>query len=675
MQPTDKPTDSVFPTDAQARNAPSESFLSDNELLMRSFDLNKVYSISQVREGAHPQFDGMGYMKYNETNEMADISYVAPKKNKMDSRITTGITHEKDTTLVSMMEGFNFEGRVHVFKGTEELFDLGNALTTWVRKSRDDEHYDEKRPINYRNLFAQGTAFTVEKYVERYVPNKVFDQSLVDFTRLESLKWADAGYKKVEDRCESDLVDGKKVFMEDIRQWNIRKQPRVYTVEYVPRLLLSGIWGRSDRWSKVPPKGAGAAALGYISQGSIYSDWTFDEVDFDKVEVIQAYDQFTNRYQIYLNGVPMLPADFPLTAISPSGCVPLAKGDIDTMQLFAYSKSVPAKTKVDQAVFDEFLRILIIKFQQSAFAPRGNMAEVIVDQNIFMPGRMTANVHPDDFPALMETPGPTTADFSIFNLLREQIDSKSVSSILEGEGQGGSGTLGEYLDKQKKQMLKMGRYFDAVINWEKQMLHLRTMNLLANGTKPKSQYWDPESGTVKKQYKDVAVSDKFDSGQTGTNVLKFTTDNVRSPYDVQDEENRIADQTGREVRLTYIDPEQARAMLTDPEYCFYYEVVPVDKNNDKLSQAMFVAMITQAMQIFGPQSMNVDALKKRYAAVFGEDFDDMFLDAQAVAQAQQAAAVAAGQSGTGAPGSDPTVASGIQMPAPKMPSAVNTMYQ
>ena len=632
--------------------------LNDEEMHERSFDLNKVFNISMVRESAHPQFDGMGYMKYNETNEMADISYVAPKKNKYDARITTGITHEKDTTLVSMMEGFNFEGRVHVFKGTEELYDMGNALTAWVRKSREEERYDEKRPINYRNMFAQGTAFVKIAHMEHYVPNKLFDQSLVDFTKLDSLKWREAGYKKVFDGTVSDLIDGKKVFMEDIRQWDIRKQPRVYTVEYIPRLLLEGIWKNSPRWAYVPKKCAGAGVLGYITTGSIYSDWTFGEVDFDKIEVIQTYSPFENRYQIYLNGIPMLPAKFPLTAISPSGCIPIAKGDIDTMQLFAYSKSVPAKTKVDQAIFDEFLRVLIIKFQQSAFAPRGNLAEVIVDQNIFMPGRMTANVMPEDFPALMETPGPTAADFQIFNLLKEQIDSKSVGALLEGDG-GSSQTLGEYMDKQKKQMLKLGRYFDAVINWEKQMIHLITMSLLANGTKPKAQYFDPKEGKVKREYKDVAMNDTFPSGQQGTNILKFQEDNIVSPYQVRDEQNAILDETGKEVKLTYIDPVLAQEMLTDPSYCFYYEVIPVDKNNDKLAQAMFVAMIQQAQAIFGPDSLNVADLKKRYAAKFGEDFNTLFIDEATLQMQRQQQAQAAQLAEAGG-----TIAPSIKMPTP-----------
>ena len=40
---------------------------------------------------------------------------------------------------------------------------------------------------------------------------------------------------------------------------------------------------------------------------------------------------------------------------------------------------------------------------------------------------------------------------------------------------------------------------------------------------------------------------------------------------------------------------------------------------------MFVQMVTQAMNLFGPQSLQVSSLKKRYAQVMGESFDKLFV--------------------------------------------------
>jgi hypothetical protein len=621
--------------------------LTEAEVAERSFDLNKLYSISQVRESPQPQFDGMGYMKYNETNEMADISFIPAKKNKMDSRVVSGITHEKDSSLLSLVQSFNFEGKVRIFYKNEENYAASNAMTAWVRKTRELENYDAKRPQYYRNMFVQGTSFVEEAYVEHYVPKKVITGT-IDPTKLENVDWVNAGMEKVSDGCVSHLVDGKKVFMEDIRQPNIQLQPGVYTVEYVPREYVRTIWGDSSRWKNVPYKATPSATSGYVTQGSIYSDWTFSEVDYTKCEIIKAYRPFEARYQVYINGVPMLPAGFPLKAISPSGLIPIAKGDLDLMNMYAYSKSIPAKTKMDQAVYDEFIRVLLIKFQQSAFPPRGNMSDQVLSSNILMPGRMNQDLTPDMIPSLLgENHGPTTADFSIVNMLKEQIDSKSISTLLEGNPNGQDVTLGQYMDMQKKQMLKLGGIFDAFINWEKEMLKLRTLNLIGNGAQPIGKIKSPYTGQMINQYRDVSMDDNF-GDTTGTHVLKFTEDSntgIRSSEDIAAQELKYKEETGKAIKYTYIDPGLLREILDDPDYYLCYEVVPVDKNNDKLTQALFVAMITQAANIFGIDSMNVEELKKRYASVMGEDFDDLFLDPQALQmkqQQQQAAAVAAG---------------------------------
>lgn len=592
-----------------------KTLLPEDAIKERSFDLNKLFEIAMVRESPHPQFDGMSYMKYNETNEMADISFLAPKINKQDSRITTGITHEKDSSLVSFFINMNFEGTVRVFKKDKELYDVGVALTNWVRKSREEEDYNEKRPYFYRNYVAQGTAFSLEEDIERYVPNKVLT-SEVDFTQLDKVTWKEAGLKKVYQGCESTLIDGKKVFMEYIRQPDIQKQPGVYLVDYIPRAYLEGIWGKTDRWKMVPDDYTQLQQ--WFTAGSIYSDWILAPIDADKCCVIRAYRPFERRFQIYINTVPMLPTGFPLQPVSPGEVVPLAKGDSDLMNMFAYSKSEPAKTKIDQAVYDKVLQNMLVKFQQSAFVPRGNLSDKILDSSILMGGRMISDLDPKDIPPLIDNPGVTQSDFSFFNLLREQIDSKSISALLEGNPVPGDMTLGQYMDMQKKQMLKLGMKLDGIISWERQMLKLRTFNLIANGAKKR------EDST----YEDVSMEAEISSGGKGISILKFDEDNRRTSEDVFNEQNQYQEENGVEADIIYLNPQLLKEIITDPEYKIFFEIVPVDKNNDKLAQIMYVQMITQAAQLFGMDSLQVAKLKKRYAAKMGEQFDDLFLDEQ-----------------------------------------------
>lgn len=610
--------------------------LTPEEIRERSFDLYRLYQISQVRESALPQFDGMGYSRYNETNEEADISYLAPKKNRGDSRITTGITHEKDSSLTSFFLNLNFEGNVRIFYKDQELTEMGTSLTKLIRKSREQEFYDNKRSMNYRNYVAQGTSFILEEYSEMWMPDKDIVGE-IDPTRMDQVQWIDKGMKRVSYGCVSSLVDGKKVFLENIREADIQKQPGVYTVEYVPREIMKAIWGKTPRWAFVPYMVTPTAtALGTLAQGSIYSDWIWGEIDFNKVEVIKVYRPFSQRYQIYINGVPMLKENFPLKAVSPSGLIPIAKGDADLMNLFAYSKSIPAKTKIDQAVFDEILQNMIVKSRQSAFVPRANNSSKILTPDMFVGGRIISNINVEDIPPLIAEPGITVADFNFYNLLKEQINMKSISALLEGNATGDM-TLGQYMDQQKKQMLKLGGIIDGVIQWEKQMLRLRTYNLLAHG-------YQKNKNTG--QYKDIAMTDSMADGGKGLNIMKFTDENYATPEQVFNEESQYKTQYGQDVEITYLNPTMMKEMINDPDYYICYEIVPVDKNNDKLTQIMFVSMVTQAAQLFGPDSLAVSNLKKQYANVMGKSYDDIFItdeelqmkQEQAMAAEQQAAA-------------------------------------
>src|ERR1035437_5573600 len=278
----------------------------------RSFDLYRLFQISQVRESALPQFDGMGYSRWNETNEMTDMSFLAPKKNKGDTRITTGITHEKDNDLVSFYMNLNFEWNVKVFYQDQEIEEAGCAITKLARMTREKEEWDAKRPLFYKNMTVQGTSFAVEEYEENWMPDKQILSPYIEQNDLDAVKWVDKGLKKVSQGCVINLADGKKVFMEDIRQWDIQKQPGVYIVDYVPREIMKSVWGKSKRWKNVPYMVTPTAqSLGTLTQGSIYSDWIWGEIDFNKVERIRVYRPYEQRYQIYLNGVPMLKAGFP----------------------------------------------------------------------------------------------------------------------------------------------------------------------------------------------------------------------------------------------------------------------------------------------------------------------------------------------------------------------------
>lgn len=593
-----------------------KNHLSDDEIHEMSEDQEELFRLSRIREQPYPQFDAMTYLMWDETNEKADMSFIAPKVNRSDVRVNSGITHEKDNSILSMLTGFNFEGKVRIFYKEREMTELGTALTGWVRKSREMERYDEKRRIIYRNMLVQGTTFVREKFVVQNIPNKVITGD-IDYTKLEKIIWRNAGNRKIVEGCVAYHVDGKKVYLGDISQQDIRQQPVAWIVDYVDKKMLKSIFGKSKRWDLVPDTYFGGVLGGQMARGTIYSDSTLNNsVDSNKYEIAEKFNRLKNEYQIYINGIPMLPYGFPLTAVSPSGYIPLAKGDIEPMNGFAYSKGIPAKTKFDQALYDAFIKILIMKAQQSARVPMVNNTGKAVSSRIYDAGNISEGFDANKLQKLIEDPGIKTADFQLMTFIQEQINNKSINAILEGLS-AGTQTLGEYMDQQKKAAVKIGGIFDGTINLEKQLLELRVANLLTNGATK------IDKGTAK--YKDVQYTDTFEDGSQGTHVIKFTEENYATSDDVFAEELGYEKETGKNIRITYLDPKQLKEILGNPDWYISYEVVPVDKNNDKLTQAMFVSMVTQAANIFGLDALAQSKLKKQYANVMGKSFDDIFV--------------------------------------------------
>jgi hypothetical protein len=176
------------------------------------------------------------------------------------------------------------------------------------------------------------------------------------------------------------------------------------------------------------------------------------------------------------------------------------------------------------------------------------------------------------------------------------------------------------------------------------------------------QKTDEARFNLKKSYMTVTVDDTFEDGKSGSRVIKFTDrESIPSPEDVYDIEEENREKTGRETRITYIDPDWLKSLKAN----FYYEIIPTDKNNDKLTQMMFLNAMTQAMQFFGPQSLNVDYLKKRFAHVMGEDFDKFFANQMGVPSPLGPGAPGAEGSAPGGQGSDQNpLAQGMGMPQP-----------
>lgn len=603
----------------------------DEEVAYRSKLIRSLERAKRQRDTSHTELDDMDYLTYYETNAKAANSYIPPKDNKDDTRLVTGTTHEKTTTLLSAILNYNLEPSIEAFDSQDfPIVELGDHMADLVKKSREIEDWDSKKPLIYKEFLDQGDVFVEEVWTQQLRVEKTLQMDWSDGVKMNAAKW-ESDVKKVFEGCQVNMLSGTKVLKGNIKQLDMRKQPFIATVESVPYEEIKAIYGGWERFKYVPRKIRKEITT---NDNISYADWSLVEQEEDMVEVIKWQNKWTNEFMIMLNGVMMLPIKnrnngFPLTAISPSGEYTVVQGSAEPIsQFFAYSKSVPAKAKVDQQVLDEMIKLIVLKTQQSFKPPMANNTKKVLSKRIFSPGHIQNDIDPTKLtPIFGQMPmGVTPAEFSAFQLIKQIVDEKTVSPVFSGDQSQGQQTATEILEMKKQQMMKLGLVIWGVINMEKQLTWLRIYNIMANWTKPIDKRVDDQKKQLADVYRSITVNTTFDNGVEGQKIVNFDPEmaNQLSPEQVQAQEGFMSRELQTPVRVVYLDPKKLQTLKAT----WYIVITPTEKNTSDLQRVMFVNNIKEAAAIFGPQSLNMDYLKERFAVLAKEDPEKFWVKGQ-----------------------------------------------
>ena len=590
----------------------------DKELAHRMVLIKKLEQMRDDRDGVHPELDDMSYIQYYESNRRKDLSYIPPKKNKQDVRIVSGTTREKDTTLLSTLLNMDLEPDVAAFDQDDLLInELGDSMSDLVKKSRQIEDWDKKRPLIYREMISQGDVFVEELWVDEY---RNIPLSKLDWEPVEG-KISEFDFKEKLQKADSKamvrMLNGKKVYLGDMKVQYAQEQDIIAVANVFPRSRMQGIYGEWERWENVP------TSIDYTTvgtdDGTTYKDWNLVSSDQDQVVEVRVYDKLNNRFMILLNGVMMLPINYPLTGISPTGTHVVSQGKLEPISDFAYSKSQPSKVKVDQEVYDEITKLMIEKTRQSFKPPMGNTSRKVFSSNIFLAGKMTNDLKKGQIYPLMDgVSGVNAAEFNFYNTIRESINEKTTNDVFGGSDPQGDPTATEINQIQQQQMLKLGSSLDGIVNLERQMTWCRIQNILKNWTKETDKNVE---GIQEGVYKTVTVQTNLSDGQSGTKMYRFTDEEFPDVGDQEQDEENLGDIYNTPVRVIYMNPTALQNLKAN----WYITINPTQKTNDKMSQLLFVQNIETAMNIFGVESLNQDYLKQRYATLINEDYNKMFV--------------------------------------------------
>lgn len=646
----------------------------DEERKYRGFLMDRLTRARDQRESPHIEFDDKSYAVQHVENAKAANSYNPPRKNREDSRIVTGTTREKEGTLLSAVLNYNFEGSITPFdKNDNALYELGETVEDLVRKSRSMENWDDKRRLVYKELFDQGTCFVEEVKVEHIVVDKELED--LDFARngvkIGKVKWKKK-LRKLYAECEANLLSGTSVYLGNIREFFLDRQPYAFIRYEIPYDEAKTIYGEWDRWENVPHTVEHILETG--DETNEYHDFSLLKMDEEMVEVVKYQDPLNNEMMILLNGVMMLPIEFPLTAISPSGRYTFAKGDGEPIgRFFAYSKSLPAKTKVDQETLDEILKMLLLKMKKSFMPPMANMTGTNLSRKIFLPGEITDGVSPDLLKEIGTNNGPTQSEFNVFQLMRTLINEKSLDPTFSGDESGGTKTATELQQRKQQQMMRLGQTIVGVVELEKALTTLRIHNVLANWTRAQDTRVDETKKKLADVYRTFHIDTTFkDTGRKGTRVVSFDPEIASAMTGkeggkrIMRMEEKLKEKTGRDIRFSFMDGDAVRNL----EATWKVDVVPTEKTSSEIDRVLFSQTLMQGMQMFGPQSFNMEYAKERWAILNKEDPDKMFSKQQAP-QGQEMA-----QEGIGGPqGQQQGALQQVQqqIPKPKQPSVNSLM--
>lgn len=578
----------------------------DLEREFRKRVIDRMLEAKTMRAQPYPEFDDMDYLTYWKTNAKAANAYLPPKVDEQDVRVTTGTTMEKKNTLLANLLNLNLEPDIEAYDlDDKEFVELGQHMEDMVRKSRKIEEYDTmKRPLFYNEFLAQGCIGIEEEFNEYKIKGKKLGKGF-DLSNFEKMKWED-DIDRVYSECSSRIVFGPNLYFGNIREPNIQMQPFIvirHRYSYAEAKAKYGDWAR---WENVPEYFTELEA----SEGSDslpYNNWTLEEFKDGYVEELRYMDKWSDDFMIFLNGVSMFPVwengTFPLSGILNDWSYPVSWAVSEPITNFVYGKSIPSKTKVDQALMDEFFKGMVIKTRKSYMPPLANNTGEMLSKRVFWAGNITDDVNPDQIKEIGTNTGISNAEMNFMQYLDSIINKKSVDPIMEGQS-GGDRTAREVEEMKKQSMISLGLIIGGVISLENQMTQLRIKNIIKNWTRKMS------NGLGDEIYRTISIDTDFEDGTKGIKEIEFI-ENLPDESQVYAEEKLRKEYKGENVRKVYMNPKVFQEMKLK----WYTEINPTQKQSNALRRAQFEETVQKAIAIFAPlgKMPNMEYLAEQWA--------------------------------------------------------------
>ena len=617
--------------------------------------ITAILRVHRIEESPHEEYDGMTRSQYHMDNERRVNTYLAPRKNKEDTIIATGTTRQKLFAFVSAINNLNLTADITAFNEDDTIIaNLGEAMEALIRKSEELDLDEEKDFLRLIELFKQGEVFVEDVAIKR---NKLKKKLSVAFDgkipKGEEKLWTER-IVKTHPSLERNILSPVNVYLGDITQFDIQKQPHIFTraiISYDDAKTVYGDWERWQFVSNVRKDFVFGTSQADWNGGNYDKNFALEDIKNGQVEVLKYQALFENEYQIMLNGVMMLPVGFPLPW----------NLDMYNMEhqilepfspFFAHGKSLPAKFKTLDSVLDDFLRIMVLKNHRSLVPAIANLTGRVLSARNFMPGKITNGVDPSQVKLMLpEATGVTAPEFSMFEKVQELVDNNSINPQFQGQQSNSSGTTAtEVLNRQRQAEVMLGISIFAASLLKKKLSYLRIANIIVNWFSPIDQKVDEIKKGLVNVYKNITVQGEVPRRGTGENMVNFvdkTTAPMPNADEIMQQEIDAEKTLGVPVKKYYLNAEAIQNAYEAAKLSWRVVIVSKPKHTSELEQIMFRNMLVD-LGLF-QQDWNIPELEAEAARVWNKNPAKIFKPKTPDSMASGLSMPGQGQNGQPAP--------------------------
>lgn len=588
----------------------------------------------ELREKGTLVSNGISYSNAYEYNQKKAINYAPPRNATDDREVSLGIVHEKILSFAAIFLKYVFKRRVKCYdedgrlvKGMGEIYELA------IEFSYKLEQFKKKLALIYWEMFTQGNAFVLEDWeVKLRETPKAFvlaeggerievtaDKMDYTYEFLDGLTY-EKGEPAQYRRAVSVVLDGRSVIFGNPEIEELQDQPRTTLEEEVTDADAIQLFGTLKRFKFVPTDHNNIDTM-VGEKATIFDAKRFKDPAKTKI-VHRVYDKENNRFNIFLNGIMLLPMDTPMTLFYPRGNYPISNVPAERLRGSIYARSIPAKTKFNADFIDWALKMLANKFEQGIDPAILAHGKYTLTRDMFRGGQVTHGVKKEDFEkADPENKGVTQPEFSFVQLLKEIIEAQTVNPTTSGELSAGA-TATEISVVENNQQEKLGYMLDGLVGGFMDMALRRAETI-------ESKYTIKQRETLV-DGKLVPVYQNFTVNVSGVeNVVTFDEEVGGETYDAESKRDELFTKAFKDRKGGY----PTEYFLANPKviregkHTIDIEVMPEKRKDSQLQMIQMWDEFNQLVNLFGRESeggqVRMDGLKKEYLEISGKP-DDLF---------------------------------------------------